>query len=216
MTTSTTPITPFLERFLESSLGPLDEPLREIFETGNDFDHSYMQISVLQSAFFKMLVLTANIRSVLEIGTYVGFSAAVFAKSSPLVRSVVTCEVEPNYHQKAKNNFEKHHLLGVVTPLLGDAKSLVRQSPISQSTFDMVFLDGDKEHYDLYVDVALERLNQNGLFVVDNTLFKGEVIGGDSSYSKGIRRLIDRLGQHTQFDMCHVTLGDGMLICRKK
>jgi len=216
MTTSTTPVTPYLERFLARSMPPLSSDLEEIFTSGDEFGKKEMQVSRLQAAFIDMLVKISNAKNIFEVGTYVGFSASVFAKASPQIESVVTCEIVPEFHKKAISNLEIHGLDGVVRPLLGDAKSIVSNLGVSDRKFDIFFLDGDKENYASYVDAAASILSCGGLFIVDNTLFKGEVVGGESQYSLGIRSLIERMGDHRMFDFCHVTIGDGMLVARRR
>lgn len=216
MSTTTTHITPFLENFLIESTH-LNEPfLRKIFESGDEFGKKAMQISWLQAAFLQMLIKISDSRNILEVGTYVGFSASVLATASPHVKSVTTCEILPEHHRRATANIEEHGLTDRITMLLGDAKELLSDPSITEQTFDMFFLDGDKENYEHYLNVALSILPPGGLFIVDNTLFKGEIIGGISAYSVGIRSLLDSIHQHPAFDVSHITIGDGMLIARRK
>lgn len=216
MTTTTTPVTPFLEDFLTASLQAISPALEMIFNSGDVFGQKAMQISWLQAAFLQMLVKISNAKNILEVGTYVGFSASVFATASSQIESVVTCEINPEHHQQALSNVREHGLSDRVMPLLGDAKNLVFGSSLTQRKFDIFFLDGDKENYDHYLNVALSVLPPGGLFVIDNTLFKGELIGGNSRYSIGIRKLFEQMRRHPLFDISHVTLGDGMLIARRR
>lgn len=216
MTTTTTPVTPFLEDFLKASMPAPLLSVEMIFNSGDLFGKKEMQISWLQAAFLQMLVKISNAKNILEVGTYVGFSASVFATSSPNIESVVTCEIVPEHHKQASLNMIQHGLADKVVTLLGDAKDLVLNNSLAHRKFDIFFLDGDKENYDHYLDVALSVLMPGGLFVIDNTLFKGELIGGSSSYSNGIRKLFEKMRCHPSFDMSHVTLGDGMLIARRR
>lgn len=216
MTTTTTPITPFLEDFLTASLASPSPALEMIFNSGDLFGKKEMQISWLQAAFLQMLVKISNAKNILEVGTYVGFSASVFATSSPNIESVVTCEVLPEHHKQATLNMIQHGLADKVVTLLGDAKDLVLNNSLAHRKFDIFFLDGDKENYDHYLDVALSVLTPGGIFVVDNTLFKGELVGGNSNYSIGIRKLFEKMRNHSSFDVSHLTLGDGMLIARRR
>ena len=216
MTTTTTPVTPFLEDFLTASLQKPSPALEMIFNSGDVFGKKAMQISWLQAAFLQMLVKISNAKNILEVGTYVGFSASVFATASPQIESVVTCEIIPEHQQQASSNLMQHGLSDRVVSLLGDAKDLVLSSSLSRRKFDIFFLDGDKENYDHYLSVALTVLPPGGLFVIDNILFKGELIGGSSGYSIGIRKLLEKIRSHPSFEVSHGTLGDGMLIARRR
>jgi caffeoyl-CoA O-methyltransferase len=216
MTTASTPVTPYLEAFLNDSLHEQSNALKDIFDSGDKFGQKAMQISWLQAAFLQMIVKLADAKCILEVGTYVGFSASVIATASPSVESVTTCEVVEKHYQLAQENILKHALNEKITPLLGDAKQLFRSTKLSSKKFDLFFLDGDKENYDHYLDIALAVLPPGGLFIVDNILFKGELLGGASSYSKGIRRLFDDIRRHPCFDLSHITIGDGMLVARRR
>ena len=175
-----------------------------------------MQISWLQASFLQMLVKISGAQNILEIGTYVGFSASVLATATPQIKSVTTCEILPEYHKKASENIIEYGLSNIITPLLGDAKEIITNSQLIEKKVDILFLDGDKENYGYYLDIAISILPPGGLFIADNTLFKGELIGGNSNYSVGIRKLLEDIKQHPSFDISHVTIGDGMLIARRK
>jgi len=216
MTTTTTPVTPFLEDFLTASLQPPLPALEMIFNSGDTFGKKAMQISWLQAAFLQMLAKMSNAKNILEVGTYVGFSASVFATATSQIESVVTCEILPEHHHRALSNVIEHGVSDRVVPLLGDAKDIVLTPSLARRKFDIFFLDGDKENYGHYLNVAISMLPPGGLFIIDNTLFKGEVIGGNSEYSIGIRALLEQMRRHPLFDLSHVTLGDGMLIARRR
>jgi caffeoyl-CoA O-methyltransferase len=216
MTTTTTSITPFVEDLLIQALHPPLSALENIFQSADEFGARSMQISWLQAAFLQMLVKVSNSKNILEVGTFVGFSASVFATASPLVESVVTCEVLLEHHQRAVDNFVTHGLSSIIKPILGDAKDLLSSSDLLWRKFDIFFLDGDKENYDFYLDTALSVLLPGGLFIVDNILFKGELAGGQSKYVKGIRSLFEKVNRHPDFDICYATIADGMLIARRR
>lgn len=217
MTTRTTPITSELEAYLESVSIRKDANLENIFESAAIFGKQEMQISWLQTTFLQLLVKMTRAQHVLEIGTFVGFSASVIANALQPNGRVTTCENVEAHYQAAVSNFNEFGFSEKITAKLGDAKQLVLEPDIQNQTFDIVFLDGDKENYPYYFDALKNNLRKGGLFIVDNTLFKGEVVQlSKSGYAKGIEALNRKFFDSDEFDISQITLGDGMLVALKK
>lgn len=217
MTTATTFISNELESYLESLSADKKHSLQEIFASGSRFGKQEMQISWLQARFLKLILQISQAKKVLEIGTFVGFSASVIADALPIDGSVTTCEINTDHFNQALNNFEKFNLTQKIIPLLGDAKNTILAKQINSTIYDVIFLDGDKENYSFYFENLKNNLKKGGLFIVDNILFKGEVIQNEmSNYARGIVELNNLFKNSDEFFVSHVTLGDGMLLAYKK
>lgn len=216
MTISTTAISVELEAYLTSISAHKDLDLLRTFESADQFGMKAMQISWLQANFLQLILSLVNPASVLEIGTFVGFSASVIAKAIPAESRVITCEHISSYYDQAVANFSRSGLADKVEPIFGDAKKTVVSSKVQAAMFDLIFLDGDKANYAFYFDALREKLRPGGLFIADNILFKGEVImRSKSAHATGIARLNDLFAGAEDFQISHLTIGDGMLIARK-
>ena len=84
-------------------------------------------------------------------------------------------------------------------------------------TFDLVFIDADKKEYDEYYEYALQLVNDSGLIVVDNMLWKGAVANPEDqrNSTKAIRALMRKIRADKRVSKCLVPIGDGLIIARK-
>lgn len=217
MSTMTTHITEELENYLENLSINKKEHLNYIYESGSKFNKKEMQISWLESKLYQLLIMLNNAKNILEIGTYVGFSSAIAEDMLPKDAMITTCEIVEEHYNEAIKNFKKFNLLDKINPKLGDAKELIMHNDIQKQTFDIILLDGDKENYPFYYYNLKDNLKSGGLFLVDNTLFKGDVINKNKShYANGIDELNHIFKNSNEFFISHVTIGDGLLIAIKQ
>jgi len=217
MSTMTTIITNEIEEYLNSmSLNKTDEEL-EIFNSGKKFGKEDMQISWLQARFYQLLINLTNTKNILEIGTFVGFSAAIASKVLPKDGKLISCEIEQKYYEEATKNIKKFHYSDKIEIVLGDAKTTILEDKISNNVYDLIFIDGGKENYPFYFKNLKNNLKRGGIFLIDNTLFKGNATSNNrSKKSNGVHELNKLFTQQDDFQISHITLSDGMLIARKK
>jgi predicted O-methyltransferase YrrM len=88
---------------------------------------------------------------------------------------------------------------------------------IRNEKFDLVFIDADKMNYQKYYEISLDLLNKEGLVIIDNVLWHGEVVNKDinDKITKSIRDLNDFISKDTRIEKVMVPFGDGMTVCRK-
>ncbi len=88
---------------------------------------------------------------------------------------------------------------------------------IRNERFDLVFIDADKMNYKKYYQISLELLNNEGLIVIDNVLWHGEVVDKNinDKYTKNIRELNDFISKDKRVEKVIIPFGDGMTVCRK-
>lgn len=200
-----------------------------VFNSAYMFDEPYMQISKLQATTLQFFIQSAGIENIVEIGTFVGYSAFSMAKIlPPNVGNLTTIEINHSFHKQAeKNQYEylrecrEHKIkpLGSIDNIKfvrDDAKKYLPTMELSASEIDMIFLDGDKANYMFYLDWALKNLRTGGYFLVDNALFKGSVVKGKGDYAKGIRSMTQALKSCGCFDFFFLPVGDCMIIAKKK
>ncbi|KAJ2478648.1 hypothetical protein IWW56_003597 [Coemansia sp. RSA 2131] len=142
---------------------------------------AFMAISEYQGMLQSFLVGLLNARRVLEIGTFTGASAIFFAnalkrngvssKSTDGHKSIVSLDISHEFAQTARQNFVRAGVNEYVDVVVGDAHESLNE--LVGQTFDIVFLDADKESYRAYYDKIVESkmLAKGGLIIADNTAF---------------------------------------------
>ena len=135
-------------------------------------DIKRMQISISQSQFLHLIIKVSNIKKILEIGTFTGLSTLSMSLALPnngkiiaLDKNEQTNKIAINFFKKAKQN---HKITTIIKPAL---ESLAE----TKEKFELVFIDADKGNYKEYYEKSLGLLESNGLIIVDNVLWYGEV-----------------------------------------
>ena len=178
-------------------------------------DIKRMQISISQSQFLHLIIKISNIKKVLEIGTFTGLSTLSMAlalsddgKIIALDKNEETNKIAQNFFKKANQN---HKIKTIIKPALESLMS------IRNEKFDLVFIDADKMNYQKYYEISLDLLNKEGLVIIDNVLWHGEVVNKDinDKYTKSIRDLNNFISKDKRIEKVMVPFGDGMTVCRK-
>ena len=178
-------------------------------------DIKRMQISISQSQFLHLIIKIANIKKVLEIGTFTGLSTLSMAlalsddgKIIALDKNSETNKVATDFFKKAN---QEHKIKTLIKPAL---ESL---DEIKNEKFDLVFIDADKTNYIEYYERSLKLLNKNGLIIIDNVLWYGEVVNQNNTdkFTNNIKEFNNHISKDVRIEKLIVPLGDGMTICRK-
>jgi predicted O-methyltransferase YrrM len=188
-------------------------------ETAQD-SGGVMQISPEQGQFMSLLVELIQARNILEIGTYTGYSSLCMALALPEDGRIVCCDIS-----KAWTNIARRYWLeaGVedkirlhLAPALETLRKFLQQG--EAETFDMAFIDADKENYPLYYELCLQLLRPGGLLLADNTLWSGRVNDASdrSVDTESIRRFNILLHEDDRISLSMLPLGDGLTLALKK
>lgn len=125
-------------------------------------------MNVETKEFIKTILKIKQPKSILEIGAAIGYSSLVFEKYTNA--NITTIELDSEIADIARNNFKKYNTN--INLINDDAQKALND--INQG-FDFVFIDANKAHYEYYFKRSAELLNENGIIVADNVLFKGMV-----------------------------------------
>jgi len=170
----------------------------------------------VQGALLQMISRMIRPRYVLEIGTFTGYSAVCLAAGLQPGGYVITIDRDEKLHQQFKERLEKAGLSDKILLKTGNALDII---PTLTETFDLVFIDADKENYIRYYELVLDRVKPDGFVLADNVLFHGEVLLPEDQQSKSAQA-IQRFNAHVAQDTCveHVllTVRDGLMLIRKK
>lgn len=209
-------VPPALEEYCRAHTSPADPLLDELADyTRAHCQSPQMLTGPVEGAFLRMLVAITRARRILEIGTYTGYSALSMAAGLPADGELITCDIDADTNAIARSFWARSPHGAKIRPILGPAlETLARLAPAE--TFDLVFIDADKENYIGYYEAALPRLSAGGLIAADNTLWSGRVLDPRT----GSDRAIVAFNAHVRADarVEHVLLSvrDGVMLIRKR
>jgi predicted O-methyltransferase YrrM len=196
---------------------PLQRRLRD--ETA-ELPRARMQIGPDQGALLALLVRLIGARRVLEIGTFTGYSALTVAAALPEDGKLITCDVSEEWTTIARRYWQEANLAGRIelrlAPALDTLAGLLRDG--AAGSFDFAFIDADKESNDAYYEACLKLVRSGGLIAIDNVLWNGAVVdlAADDAETVAIRALNRKVRDDGRVESCLLTVGDGVLLARKR
>jgi caffeoyl-CoA O-methyltransferase len=178
---------------------------------------SAMQIAPEQGAFMTLLCRAIGARSVLEIGTFTGYSAICLARGLLDGGRLITCDVSEEWTAIARRYFARAGLSDRIDVRLGPAVSTLRAMPRGP-LFDLAFIDADKPSYRSYYEEILPRLRPGGLILIDNVLWGGQVLAEstDDPNTRALQELNDFIVRDDRVDAVMLAISDGLSIVSKK
>ncbi len=179
-----------------------------------------MQISPEQGQFMALLVKLTGARSILEIGTFTGYSALAMALVLPAGGRLVACDVSDEWTALARRYWREAGVEGRIELRLAPALETIRAllGEGAGGSFDLVFIDADKGNYQAYYEAALELLRPGGLVLADNVLWDGRVAdpANDEDSTRAIRAFNAALHDDARIDLSLLPVGDGLTLARKR
>ena len=175
------------------------------------------QIAVTQCHFLHLIIKTSNIKNILEIGTFTGLSALTMSLALPDDGKLITLDKNEETNQIANNFFSKAKQEKKIEIIQNNALKTLNDLKIKNQKFDLVFIDADKENYKKYYDISLDLININGLIVIDNVLWYGEVVNekNQDNLTISIREFNSYVFNDKRTENLIIPIGDGFTICRK-
>ena len=206
-----------LEKYISDHSYDLHPVQKEILSHNESLgDVKKMQISITQAYFFQLFIKMNNIKSILEVGTFTGYSALSMGLAMPKDGKVICLDINKETSQIATNFFKKANLDNIKI-ILGPAIETFKKLKNDKSTFDMIFIDADKENYKNYYNLSLELVKNNGFILIDNVLWKGDVANPykNDQLTNLIREFNSFIKKDDRIEKTILPLGDGITICRK-
>ena len=181
-------------------------------ETYDQLEIPHMLTGRIEGQLLKMLAGLVEARRIVEVGTFGGYSAISMAEALPEDGYLITCEVDPVAIKFAKRFFnESLHGKKIILkegPALDTLKKL-------SGSFDMAFIDADKENYLNYYEALLPIMRPGGLIVVDNVLWSGRVLNPKEPSDHAIHRFNQRVMHDHRVEKVMLTIRDGVSLLRK-
>jgi predicted O-methyltransferase YrrM len=161
-------------------------------------------------------------KRILEIGAAIGYSAIRMAQALPEV-TIVTIERDEHRYMQAKAHIEQAGLQDRIQLIFGDALEVLDQVE-KEAPFDFIFVDAAKGQYERFFTMYETLLNEAGIIITDNVLFRGMVAENHESIEpKRIKNLVKKIDQYNRWLMEHpdyittiLPVGDGIAISKKR
>ncbi|MBZ5715368.1 O-methyltransferase [Nannocystis pusilla] len=192
---------------------PLFARLRE--ETQRDLAMPQMQVGHVEGALLRILVAVSRARSVLEIGTYSGYSGLAMASALPDDGTLVTCDVDPVATGVARRYFAESGHAHKIDLRLAPALDTIAALAAERRRFDLVFIDADKPNYVNYYEAVFPLLSVGGLIVADNTLWSGKVVAPKEPNDHAIVAFNARVAADPRVEHVLLSVRDGVMLARK-
>lgn len=202
--------------FMRERQAPVTDALKELEEFARRENIPIIPHETV--AFFRLFLQTMQPKSILEIGTAIGFSALLMAEQVPDAK-IMTIDRNEEMIGFAKENFARFDQRNQITLLEGDAVDLLEHI---EKRFDLIFMDSAKSKYIVFLPEVLKRLEVGGVVILDD-IFQGgdvardimEVRRGQRTIYRGLQRLFDATLDHPGLTASLIPLGDGILMIRK-
>ena len=155
-------------------------------------------------------------KNILEIGTYIGYSAICLEQGLQENGTLFTIDVNEELEKMVRRYFNEAGVSSKINYIIGDALNVI---PTINETFDLVFIDADKRNYANYYNLIFDKVNKGGYIISDNVLWSGKVID-NPNYSDLDTKIIDSFNKmiHNDLRVEHILLPirDGLMVARKK
>ena len=209
----------FIPQDLQRYIGEhtLEEPdlLKKINrETHAQVLKSRMLSGHVQGRFLSMISKMVRPKGILEIGTYTGYSALCLAEGLVPGGKLVTIDINEELEDRVRHYFMLSPVAHQIDYRVGDARIII---PSLSETFDLVFIDADKENYSSYYDLVIDRLPAGGIILADNVLWSGKVV--QPKPDKDTQAILDfntKVQQDSRVENILLSLRDGVMMVRKR
>ncbi len=164
-----------LHEYLLAHGAGVDPVAQELIDTTVELGGvAEMQIAAEQGAFMTMLTRLLGVQFAVEVGTFTGFSAMSIARGLPEGAKLLCCDVSEEWTSIARAYWERAGVAHKINLVIAPAAETLAALP-AEPTIDLAFIDADKPSYLRYYEEIVQRLSPNGIILVDNVLWDGQV-----------------------------------------
>lgn len=208
-------VDPAIEAYAEAhTTAPPDLLEAVASETRATLNAPGMMVGRIEGRFLELLVFGTGAVSILEIGTFSGYSALAMAAGLVPGGSIVTCEIDPVHAGIARRHIAASPYADRIEVMVGPALDTLASLP---GPFDLVFIDADKSGYLAYFEAVLAKLSPRGLIVADNTLWSGRILDptDTSADTLALRAFNDKVATDPRVVAVQTTVRDGVTMIRR-
>ena len=207
-----------IEEYINNNSVELHPVQKEIIKHNEKLgDIKRMQISISQCHFLHLLIKSSKIKTILEIGTFTGLSTLSMSLALPDDGSVIALDKNTKTSETAINFFKKAAQENKIKLIIAPAIESLNNLHDQKQKFDLVFIDADKENYKKYFNHSVDLIDKDGLIIIDNVLWHGEVINNNKQdrLTLSIREFNSYVNKDKRVENLIIPLGDGLTVCRK-
>ena len=179
---------------------------------------SQMQIAKEQGQFLEIITKISNANSCLEIGRFTGMSTLFIARGLSEKGKIITIDNSDEFLSLAKKYWDLDNVSAKIESIIGDGVEVMQSMIDRQHSFDLIFIDADKNNYPNYYELSLNLIPSNGIIIIDNMLWHGDVANENKndSQTNTIRDLNLKIQKDNRVDFSLLPLSDGLSFIRKK
>ncbi len=203
-----------LEKYIETHSSPETENLRALNrETYLKVLMPQMLSGHIQGKLLEFISCMVSPHSILEIGTFTGYSTICLAKGLQQGGKLITIDINEELTPMVKKYVDAEGMADKVELLTGNALSII---PRLENTFDLVFIDADKVNYARYFDLVIDKVRRGGWILTDNVLWSGKVVEAEKDKdTTAIDAYNAKLAADKRVEVVILSVRDGISIARK-
>ena len=209
-------IDPALDAYCEANSGSEPSYLKELTAETHEKVHMPQMLSGhLQGRFLSMLSHLVQPKTIVEIGTFTGYSALCLAEGLAKGGMLHTIDIDPYLPEMVDRYITKAGMQDRITMHHRPALEII---PTLPAPFDLVFIDADKQNYPNYFDAVIDKVRPGGLIIADNVLWSGDVLKPQSEQDDQCKALVEyarRVNADPRLEKVMVPLRDGLLVARR-
>lgn len=207
-----------IQDYAEKHTGSESEILRKINrETYTDVLLPRMLSGQMQGRILSMFSKMICPQSILEIGTFTGYSAICLSEGLSENGKLCTIDINEELEERVLRYFQEADIHDKVDYRIGNALDII---PDLEGLFDLTFIDADKENYQNYFDLIVEKTRSGGVIIADNVLWSGKVLGNEiKKIDKDTQALIkfnESINNDDRVENVLFPVRDGLMVIRKK
>jgi predicted O-methyltransferase YrrM len=205
---------PSLLNYAEEHTSPEDKLLSSVNrETNAKVMMPRMLSGHLQGKVLMMISHMVKPKTILEIGTYTGYSAICLAAGLQDGGKLITIDINEELENMVRNNFQQAALGDKIEYRIGNALEIV---PALHEIFDLVFIDADKENYNKYYDLVFDKVTLGGFLLADNVLWNGKVLDAKPDKdTRAIKAFNKKVQDDPRVENVLLPIRDGIMLMHK-
>ena len=193
----------------------IDKLVKETLALGSV---SRMQIAPEQGQFLEIIVSITKSKSCLEVGRFTGLSSLCIAKGLTANGKLVAIDNSDEFLSLAQKYWKLAGVDSKIESVIGDGVEVMQSMVDRQHSFDFIFIDADKSNYPHYYELSLQLIPTNGIIIIDNMLWHGDVANEaiKDTKTQTIRDLNLKIQKDDRINYSLLPLSDGLSFIQKK
>lgn len=208
-----------LVKYLQNVGYRKDKIIDELADETSKFGSvSQMQIAKEQGQFLEIITKLSKAKSCLEVGRFTGMSTLFIARGLSAEGKITTIDNSDEFLSLAKKYWDLDNMSSKIESIIGDGVEIMQSMIDRQHSYDFIFIDADKNNYPNYYELSLSLVPSNGIIIIDNMLWHGDVADEkkNDSQTNTIRDLNTKIQNDSRVDFSLLPLSDGLSFIRKK